>query len=204
MHAECRLNILSIILKLTMLTVLFIAITLNHVHSYNNGMGKTPIMGFSSWYPVESNVTEAYMKQQCNALISTGLFKKGYISCNVDEGWLKNRSANGTIIYDESKFPSGMKSLGDWAHSNGFMYGLYSSRGTQQCGSLGYNAPGSYGYYQQDANYVAAQGADYFKLDSCGSVGNMTDAFNQYQQFGQYLNKTGRPIYYDLCGWKLS
>ena len=35
---------------------------------------------------------------------------------NVDEGWLKGRAANGTIVEDRVKFPSGMKALGDWIH----------------------------------------------------------------------------------------
>ena len=31
---------------------------------------------------------------------------------NVDEGWLKGRSPNGSIFEDRVKFPSGMKALG--------------------------------------------------------------------------------------------
>jgi len=38
------------------------------------------------------------------------------VHVNVDEGWLKGRAANGTIVEDRVKFPSGMKALGDWIH----------------------------------------------------------------------------------------
>ena len=38
--------------------------------------------------------------------------------------------------YDPNKYPSGMIALGDYVHSRGLKYGLYSSRGTQQCGNV--------------------------------------------------------------------
>eukprot|EP01084_Bolivina_argentea_P043717 80519_1 len=173
--------------------------------SYNNGVGEKPLMGWSPCYTLNWMTTEESVKNQTMALINSGLHSLGYEYINIDTGWILNRTENGTLMYDPTKFPNGMKSLGDWIHSKGLKYGLYSSRGTIQCGSKpprNYSAPGSYGYYQQDAQYMANVGADYFKLDSCGAVGNIYDAFNQYQEFGMYLNKTGRPIYYDLCnGW---
>jgi alpha-galactosidase len=49
-------------------------------------------------------------------MISTGLAAKGFVHINVDEGWLKGRSPNGSIFEDRDKFPSGMKALGDWIH----------------------------------------------------------------------------------------
>jgi alpha-galactosidase len=55
----------------------------------------------------------------------------------VDEGWLKSRDGNGNIVSDPVKFPSGMKALGDWIHSQSpspgvFMkYGLYTCRGSE-------------------------------------------------------------------------
>ena len=199
---------------------LFVSVILITVYGYNNGVGEKPVLGYSSWYACSSNVTEAHMKNQTDALISTGLADLGYkygminimniiflmytyyflymyiTKVNVDEGWIKSRASNGTLISDPDKFPSGMKQLGDYIHNKGLKYGLYSSRGTVQCGAgHNYNAPGSYGYYKQDAQYMADAGADYFKLDSCGAVGNMTDAFNQYNEFGMDLNQTGRVIY---------
>ena len=169
------------------------------VVSYNNGVGETPLRGWSSWYPYSNRITEDLIKNNTLELIERGLAAAGYTYINVDEGWILNRSANGTLIADPAKFPSGMLSLGDFIHSKQLRYGLYSSRGTHQCGaSKDYTAPGSYGYFEADAEYMAAMGADYVKLDSCGAVGNITDAFAQYQQFGEFLNQTGRHIYYDL------
>ena len=70
---------------------------------------------------------------------------------------------------DLSKFPSGMKGLGDYIKaqetfpgSGEFMhYGLYSCRGTCQCGTSTYSAPGSHGYEAADVAWMVAQGADY-------------------------------------------
>ena len=55
---------------------------------------------------------------------------------------------------DLSKFPSGMKGLGSWIKSQEtspgsgqyLQYGLYSCRGSCQCGTSTYSAPGSLGY----------------------------------------------------------
>lgn len=133
------------------------------------------------------------------------MYDLGYQYVNIDTGWILSRDpSNHSLISDSTKFPSGMYNLGSWIHSKGFKYGLYSSRGTCQCGndSRHYSAPGSYGYYQQDAQYMANMEADYYKLDSCCHVGDLQDAFDQYKQFEMYLNKTNRTMYYDLCnGW---
>lgn len=75
---------------------------------------------------------------------------------------------------DLSKFPSGMKALGTWITSqetypgsNEYMhYGLYSCRGTCQCGTSTYSAPGSNGHEMADVDWMVAQGADYLKIDS--------------------------------------
>eukprot|EP01084_Bolivina_argentea_P206821 353002_1 len=182
-------------------TILLLLIYFLTVYSYNNGIGEKPLRGWSSWYSYSSNISEYLIKNNTLELINSGLSKAGYNYINVDEGWIFNRSQNGTLISDATKFPNGMYNLGEFIHSHGLKYGLYSSRGKVQCSTTSYHAPGSYGYYEQDAQYMAYNNADYFKFDSCGGVGDMQDAFNQYKQFGEYLNQTGRPIYYDLCGW---
>lgn len=76
----------------------------------------------------------------------------------------------GAIISDPFKFPSGMKALGDWIHTQSvpgkgkvMKYGLYTCRGTCQCSTALYNGPGSHGFVEQDAMYLADAGADYLK-----------------------------------------
>jgi alpha-galactosidase len=57
------------------------------------------------------------------------------------------------------------------------------------------NNPGSYGYYQQDANLFASWGVDYVKMDWCGNHRSVEG----HKQFSHYLNLTGRPIVLELC-----
>ncbi len=55
--------------------------------AYNNGLGRTPPLGWSSWYcsPLGSQVTDAFVRANAEALVSSGLAAKGYVNVNVDE-----------------------------------------------------------------------------------------------------------------------
>jgi alpha-galactosidase len=44
----------------------------------NNGLGLTPLMGFSSWNAFSSNVSSAVMRNITRILIESGLAAKGY------------------------------------------------------------------------------------------------------------------------------
>jgi len=57
------------------------------------------------------------------------------------------------------------------------------------------------GYETLDANTYAAWGVDYLKEDSCNATGDHNASFAQYGAMRDALNATGRPIYFDLCGW---
>ncbi len=45
-----------------------------------------------------SQVTDAFVRASAQALISSGLAKKGYKYVNVDEGWLKGRYPDNNTI----------------------------------------------------------------------------------------------------------
>ena len=142
-------------------------------------------MGYSSWNDCSSFRdngrngwcwdAEAHIRNVTTYLISSGLAKLGYEYVNVDEGWLKGRNATtGQMYEDFDKFPSGMKALGDWIKaqetapgSGQYMrYGLYSCRGTCQCGTGTYSGPGSHGYEAADTDWMIAAGAQYLKIGS--------------------------------------
>jgi len=182
---------------------------LHTTHALNNGLGLTPPMGYSSWNDCASQVTEERIKNITLHLISTGLAAKGYVHVNVDEGWLLSRNTTtGDLIEDLNKFPSGMKALGDWIHNQIvpgkgkiMKYGLYTCRGTCQCGTALYQGPGGHGHETQDSAWLANVGADYLKIDSCCGSQDHQTAFNDYGKWRDGLNKTGREIYFSLCGW---
>ena len=57
----------------------------------------------------------------------------GYEYVNIDDCWMVQRTPNGTIVADPTRFPSGMKALADYAHSKGIKFGLYTARGKETC-----------------------------------------------------------------------
>ena len=190
----------------------------------NNGLGLVPAMGYSTWNDCSSFRdngpngwcwdSEAHVKNVTLYMISSGLAKLGYTQVNVDEGWLKGRDANGQMYEDLDKFPSGMKGLGDWIKSqetfpgSGEMmrYGLYSCRGTCQCGTGSYNAPGSNGHEADDTEWMVAAGAQYLKIDSCCGDQDHKVAFSDYGKWRDAMNasgtKHGWPVWFSLCGWE--
>ena len=198
-----------------------------------------PALGWSSWYaaPHGSQVTDAFVRASAQALVSSGLAKKGYTYVNVsdrscsrvapivsratsqlssclymqvDEGWLKGRGPNGTIYEDREKFPHGMKGLGEWVTSQSvapgsdkkLRYGLYSCRGTCQCGTSLYHAVGSHGHEAADTQWMIDAGARWLKIDSCCGSQNHSVAFSDYSKFRDAMNKSGEQVWFNLCGWR--
>ena len=58
-----------------------------------------------------------------------------------DDCWIyPNRTANGALQPDPTRFPTGMAALADWLHAREFKFGLYTSGGYATC-SNGHNDP---------------------------------------------------------------
>ena len=62
------------------------------------------------------------------------------------------RDANGILLADPVRFPSGIKALADYVHSKGLKFGIYTSPGESTCGCN----TGSYGNIDKDLNTFAA------------------------------------------------
>jgi alpha-galactosidase len=169
-------------------------------------LAATPPMGWNSWNHFAEKVTDADVRAAADALVATGMRDAGYVYVNVDDTWEGKRDADGNI-HPNSKFPD-MKALGDYVHSKGLKFGIYSSPGPKTC--AGYE--GSYGHEQQDANAYAAWGVDFLKYDLCGlrqimgvydSKPDMEKASaimrDAYVKMHKALVKAGRPIVYSIC-----
>lgn len=53
---------------------------------------------------------------------------------NVDDCWMAmNRTAEGKLTHDQTRFPSGMKALARYVHSKGLKFGLYTARCGKTC-----------------------------------------------------------------------
>lgn len=102
-----------------------------------------------------------------------------------------------------------MKALGDWITAQSvapgsdekMVYGLYSCRGTCQCGTRAYHGPGSHGYEAADTEWMIDAGARWLKIDSCCGSQNHSVAFSDYAKFRDAMNKSGEQVWFNLCGW---
>jgi alpha-galactosidase len=119
----------------------------------------------------------------------------GYQYVVIDDCWHGKRDADGFITADPGKFPSGMKALGDYIHSRGLKFGIYSDAGTHTCGGR----PGSQGHEYQDAITYARWGVDYLKYDWCKT--GSRNAEEAYALMADALRSTGREIVFSICEW---
>src|SRR5689334_2960913 len=88
----------------------------------DNGVAKTPPMGWNSWNKFGCNVSEDLIKQMADAMVSAGMKDAGYQYVVIDDCWQISRDDQGNIIADPQRFPSGMKSLADYVHSKGLKF----------------------------------------------------------------------------------
>ena len=161
----------------------------------DNGLAKTPPMGWNSWNKFGCKVNEELIRGMADALVSTGLKDAGYEYLVIDDCWQVSRDKDGNIVPDAQHFPSGIKALADYVHSKGLKFGIYSDAGTGTC----QNRPGSRGYEFQDARQYAAWGVDYLKYDWCNHSTQNSEA--AYSLMSDALKKSGRPIVFSLCEW---
>lgn len=163
----------------------------------DNGLARTPPMGWNSWNKFAEKVDDASVRAMADAMVATGMSKVGYVYINIDDTWELGRDAGGNLIPNK-KFPD-MRALADYVHSKGLKIGIYSSPGPKTC--AGYE--GSYGHVRQDAATFAAWGIDYLKYDLCTDLDVYKDDAPTlqaiYQEMGEALQATHRPIVYSLC-----
>ncbi|MFI7705599.1 glycoside hydrolase family 27 protein [Nonomuraea sp. NPDC049480] len=163
----------------------------------DNGLARTPQMGWNDWNTFFCNVNENLIRQTADVMVSSGMAAAGYEYVNIDDCWsTRSRDANGDLVPDPQKFPSGMKALADYVHAKGLKLGIYSSAGTTTC--AGY--PASLGYERRDAALWASWGIDYLKYDNCGDHQGRS-GLQRYTAMRDALAATGRPIVYSLCNW---
>jgi alpha-galactosidase len=161
-----------------------------------DGLAPTPPMGWSSWNRFAAAIDDRTVRETADHLVSSGLRDAGYRFVNIDDGWQGTRGPDGAIRAN-ARFPD-MKGLAAYVHARGLKIGIYSSPGPRTCAGF----TGSYGHVEQDAATFAAWGFDYLKYDLCSGEGifrTAADVKLAYQQMGQALRATGRPMVYSLC-----
>ena len=168
----------------------------------DNGVARVPPMGWNSWNTFGCNINETLIRQMADAIVSSGMRELGYQYVVVDDCWFDpNRDSAGNLQGNPSRFPSGMKALGDYLHSRALKFGIYQVPVDRTCAQYfgGYpGATGSQGHEAQDARQFAAWGVDYLKYDWCSPNGTITDQVNTFARMRDALAATGRPIVYSI------
>ncbi|KAI0174110.1 glycoside hydrolase family 27 protein [Pestalotiopsis sp. NC0098] len=166
----------------------------------NNGLARTPQMGWDNWNSFGCDVSEELLQASAKLIVEYGLKDLGYEYVILDDCWSNGRDGNGTLVPDYDKFPNGMAAVADDIHDLGLKFGMYSSAGVYTCGQYA----GSLGYEDIDAQTWASWGVDYLKYDNCynsGQAGTQQISHDRYNVMAKALNATGRPILYSLCNW---
>lgn len=178
------------------LILLFLILPLSAVFAQKTpGLALTPPMGWNSWNKFACDINEKVVREMADALITTGMSKLGYEYVVLDDCWQSGRKADGTIIADSARFPSGIKNLADYVHSKGLKFGIHTCGGRLSCNGR----PGSHDYEVIDANTYAGWGVDFVKYDWCSSEG--IDPVKAYTDMSNALARSGRPMVFSMCEW---
>jgi len=183
-----------------MLLPIVCAIIVGGATALQNGLIRTPPMGWNDWERFRCNrdcknhpddcIGEKLFKDIADHMASDGFKDVGYQYVNIDDCWFADTRdpTTGRLRPDTDRFPNGMKALADYIHGKGLKFGIYEDIGTRTC--AGY--PGSQWYLQLDAQTFADWTVDYLKFDGCNyDPHGYSDG---YPPMAFFLNMTGRPI----------
>lgn len=186
-------------------TLTLLALSLGGIaHAQQARLARTPPMGWNGVnFFGNDSLTEGMVRAEAHAMATNGMKAAGYRYVNLDASWDGGalRDLHGNIV-PNSRFPD-MKALGDYIHSLGLKFGIYSVPGPAGCGSA---FTGSYMHELQDARTFASWGVDYLKYDYCDapSVYPSDQMQAVYRKMYDALQSTGRPIVFSFCqyGWQ--
>jgi alpha-galactosidase len=162
-------------------------------------LAPTPIMGWANWNAFFCDYNDQTIRDQADALVSTGMRDAGYKYVVIQECIAPGRTHDGQLIVDPNRFPNGIKPLVDYIHSLGLKAGIYTDVGKRTCfPKISYE--GSFGHEKQDADTFAAWGIDFVEMDYCFREPNITGRAI-YERMAQAIKDTGRPMIFYLCSW---
>jgi alpha-galactosidase len=178
----------------------------------DNGLAQTPPLGWNSYNHYNCAPNQSIIHSNAQALVSLGLAHVGYNYVTTDCGWtIPHRAPDNQLTWNETLFPSGFPALGQYIHSLGLKFGIYSDGGTQMCMTGGVNQTGSLGHETTDATTFVAWGADLLKYDNCWSSAEhgfpnvdyqpVTSPRAHYVAMRNALNSTRKHVLFQICDW---
>lgn len=172
----------------------------------DNGLARTPPMGWNDWNAFGCNVSAQLIEQTASAMVADGMKAAGYQYVNIDDCWAEPaRDASGNLVPNPAKFPDGIKAVADYVHSLGLKLGIYEDSGTATCSRSG-GFSGSLGHEYADALQFAQWGVDYIKYDDCNIPAdgqNVAATIQRYQTMRDAIAAataaTGHPMVFSIC-----
>lgn len=83
-------------------------------------------MGWASWNHFFCDYNEQTIRDQADALVSTGMRDLGYRYVLIQECIAPSQDSQGNLIVDPVRFPHGMKALVNYIHACGLKAGIYT------------------------------------------------------------------------------
>ena len=159
----------------------------------------TPPMGWASWNYYFCNYDEQTIKDQADALVSTGMRDLGYRYLIIQECIVPSRDEHGKLVPDAKRFPHGIPALVDYIHARGLKAGIYTDVGPLTCFSATHYQ-GSYDHEIEDARTFAAWGIDLIEVDFCNKPKEHTGK-ELYRRMAEGIRASGRPMLLYVCSW---
>ncbi len=145
-----------------------------------DALASTPPMGWNSWNNFGTEIDEQLIREMTDALVASGMKDAGYQYVCLDDGWQGKRGDQ----WNETRFPNGMKAIGDYVHSKGLRFGIYTRPEWVR------------GEEEKVAAAFASWGVDYLKYDFSD-----VDAEETNRRMIAAIRRTGRPIVFNICEW---
>ena len=179
------------------INLIFLSYCILEIFPLDNGLGKTPQMGWNTWNKYGCNINSELIEKSITFLANSELYDAGYRYINLDDCWQEEErdSTTNKIVPDRNRFPKDIKMLSGSAHRNNLYLGLYSDAGTKTCAGKA----GSLGYEDIDAKTYAEWEIDYLKYDNCYNENK--PAKERYTAMRDALKNSNRQIFYSICNW---
>jgi hypothetical protein len=150
----------------------------------------TPPLGWNSWNSFGCGVTETVVRPAADALVSSGMRDAGYQYVVVDDCWFDpQRDAAGNLRAHPTKFPSGMRALGDYIHARGLKFGIYQVPTERTCAQRVGTHPGATGV---DLHGIEQGGGGAHRGEAELALG--VDRGLQQHGHGSHLEMIGQPL----------
>jgi alpha-galactosidase len=156
-------------------------------------------MGWASWNRYFCDYDEQTIRDQADALVTTGMRDLGYRYLIIQECIARGRDAIGNLVVDSTRFPHGLQALAEYIHSRGLKAGIYTDVGPYTCFAKP-RYQGSYDHEDQDAATFAAWGIDLIEVDFCNKPEGHTGR-ELYSRMAAAIRRTGRPMLLYICSW---